>query len=76
MTTLREMFKKPLYPTAFLVAIAVAHVFFFALCLVTNTWVKAHRMGMPVDGYLTQFLLGVFGIAVSLILAAWFYRKI
>lgn len=76
MTIFRELFKKPLYPVAFLVVLATAHVFFFSLCLVTNTLVKAHRMGLPVDGYLTQFLLGVLGIAVSLFLAFKFYRKI
>lgn len=76
MITLREILKKPLYPAAFLITLAVAHVFIFALCLVTNTWVKAHRMGLPVDGYFTQFLLGVLGIVVSLFLAFRFYRKI
>lgn len=76
MTSLKEIFKKPLYPVAFLMTLAVAHVFFFSLCLVSATWMKAHRIGLPIDGYPTQFLLGVLGIAVSLFLALRFYRKI
>lgn len=70
MIAIRKVLKKPLYPLAFVAALGAGHVFFFGLCLVTKTWVKAHRMGLPVDGYLSQFLLGVLGMPL-----AWFYRS-
>lgn len=76
MMTLREILKDPLYPVAFVFALAAAHVFFAGLAFVTKGYVAAIKQGAAVDEYYIQFGLGVLGIAASLALATWFYRKI